>query len=436
MGLESINDVWSAVCDELKLSITDVGFKLWIADLKPIEIKENKFVLSLYNKYKKEIVESQYSEAIENAIFSALGLPLTIEIIVEEEVKEEVVAEEKPKFSSSTDNYTFENFIVGQSNEFAHAVAVAIAERPGDIYNPFYIHGNSGVGKTHLILAIKNRISEKYPDKKVIYMRGEEFTNKFMTALRDQTTTEFHNEFRSVDVLIVDDVHFFANKDSTQEEFFNTFNSIYQQNKQIIITADRPPKEIKTLPERITSRFEGGMVVDMSPPDFETRVGILDSKAKQLGISVDKEILYKIAEQIKTNTRQLEGIIKKIYAYKIVHNTINMSIVQTFIRDIIQETIDEKITAEKVIEEVSRTYNIETKDILSTKKSAEIAYARQVSMYIMRETTMMKYIDIAKIFSKHHSTILYDISKVEKIISENDKEKEIINEIIRNLEQL
>lgn len=433
MGFDSINDIWETVCDELRTKITDVGFKLWIAELKPVEIKDNKFILSINNKHKKEIVEMHYTETIQNACFDSLGLNLKVEIIVDEPKIEEVI--EKPKISSSTDNYTFENFIVGQSNEFAHAVAVAIAERPGDIYNPLYIHGNSGVGKTHLILAIKNRILEKYPEKKVIYMRGEEFTNKFLTALRDQTTAEFHEEFRSVDVLIVDDVHFFANKDSTQEEFFNTFNSIYQENKQIIITADRPPKEIKTLPERITSRFEGGMVVDMSPPDFETRVGILDSKAKQLGLTIEKELLYKIAEQIKTNTRQLEGIIKKIYAYTIIHHeNVNVSIIQAFIRDIIQE-VEEKITPEKVVEEVARTYGIDSRDIFSTRKSAEIAYARQVSMYIIKETTMMKYIDIAKKFGKHHSTILYDIEKVRKTMDVNEKEKEIINSIIKNLEQ-
>lgn len=431
MAIDSLTEMWKKICDYCleKNWMTDVGLKVWIEDLVP-EIGETGDLLLITNSdYKKKTIDRYYLPSIERACSEVSGIPMNVEVVVREEE-----APEKVIVMDSESAYTFENFVVGESNKFAHAAAMAVAGNPSaNIYNPLFIYGNSGVGKTHLMLAIKNSINKDFPDKKTLFLRGEQFTNELIQAIRSQTTDEFHNRFRSVDVLLIDDIHFIAGKDYAQEEFFNTFNALYP-DKEIVVTSDRPPKEIKTLELRIRSRFESGVLADMSPPDFETRVGILKNKAEQVGLEIDDDILYYISEQVKINVRQLEGIIKKLQAHVMIHSDkITLPIVQGCIRDIITEDIPDPITVEKIVEEVSRSYKVSVDDIFSKKRSAEISLARQVSMYLVDQILGLSSKENGKRFGKDHTTVLYAIDKVVSMINTDESQNKLIDDIMANI---
>lgn len=444
MGLDSLTDIWAAICQELTNEnnpdhLTEVAFNAWIKILEPLNIQDGYLVLGAKNETKRKITDMTYNALLEKYCFIAAGLPLKIKIILvgeeDEPDKLEILNDD------ITPEFTFDNFVVGKSNEFAHAVAVSVANKPAPKeinmarhYNPLYIYGDSGVGKTHLMIAIKNRIAELYPELKMKFIRGEEFLNQYIENTKKHTMPEFREKFRTVDVLFMDDIHFLAGKDSTQEEFFNTFNELYNSSKQIVVTSDRPPKEIKALEERIRTRLEGGMLVSISPPDYETRVGIVRNKAHQLELPLKEDISYFIADQVKMNTRQLEGIVKKMKAfYEIRKSEITIAVAQNFIRDILYSSTKKPITAERVAEEVSRTYSVNAEDIFSKKRTKNIAYARQVSMYILRESTQMVYEEIAEKFGRDHTTVMYNINVVADEMKKNSKEKEIIEDIIKNL---
>ncbi len=433
--MESLYDVWNAVCEESKKYITEVGYNVWIKDLKPVEQRPGEFVVSIYSNYKKQIIEMNYLEILENCLKDVMGVPTSLKVLFADENGEIIEnAEEEPEEGSFESNYTFENFIVGSSNRFAHAASMAVAENAVIIYNPLVIYGNSGVGKTHLMLAIKNRVSKLYPKKKIEYIRGEDFTNNLIMALRDGTIDEFRNRFRKADMLLMDDIHFIAGKESTMEEFFNTFNTLYQAGRQIVVTSDRPPKDIKTLDERIRSRFESGILADITPPDFETRVGIVNTKAAMLNLTLDENLVYYIAEHIKMNTRQLEGVVKKLQAYVQLQNRVpTLSVVQGFIRDIINDHQPEPIKIEEIIKAVSDAYQVPEKDIISKRKTAPVVFARQVAMYIARETTELSYKAIGDSFGKDHTTVLYTVDKIEKHLKNQPFEREMVDEIIKNL---
>ncbi|MBQ7288823.1 MAG: chromosomal replication initiator protein DnaA [Clostridia bacterium] len=434
MGLDSLSELWEAACEESKKYICDVGFNVWIRDLKPVSLQSGVLILSIYNDIKKGIFNDFYKDRMEECLLEVSGLPLKIEVMVAGEGQpqdEPVVFSARPSGDAS---YTFDNFIVGSSNRFAHAASLAVAESPTVVYSPLFIYGNSGVGKTHLVLAIKNRINEKFPDKIVEYMRGEEFGNRIIEAIHSHTTKLFHDRYRSVDVLIIDDIHFIAGKDSIQEEFFNTFNVLSQAGKQVIITSDRPPKEIDNMDIRIRSRFESGLITDMSPPDFETRVGIIRTKAAAANIDIDEEIVFFVAEQIKMNTRQLEGVVKKLQAYiQIQKREPSISAVQGLIKDIINDSKSKPVTIERIVEEVSRTLMVSVEDIMSPRRSADILYARQVAIYIAKEVTQLSFLSIGKAFNLHHTTIIHSVSKIEPILKNDKSKRYVVEEIIKNL---
>ncbi|HHW45665.1 MAG TPA: chromosomal replication initiator protein DnaA [Clostridiales bacterium] len=430
--MNSLADVWSAVCEECRKSISEAGFNVWIKVITPIELNSGEVVLALSNEFKRDVVEKNYKQLLKDCFNSVLGFPVEVRLVVENQANEPQQAPSDPHSI-----YTFENFVVGSSNRFAHAASLAVAENPSVVYNPLFIYGNSGVGKTHLLLAITNHISKKFPEKRIEYVRGEDFTNALIEAIHQGTMQQFHNRFRTVDVLLVDDIQFIAGKESTQEEFFNTFNTLYQNNKQMVLSSDRPPKDIKTLDERIRSRFESGLLADIAPPDFETRVGIIRQKAELLGITLDENITYYIAEQIKMNTRQLEGVVKKLQAYiKIQHGEPTITVVQNFIKDIKNDTMPDPITVDKIIAEVARTYSVSENDIRSSKRHSPLPFVRFVAMYITRELTQMSYSAIGKSFNKDHTTVLYAIDKVEETLKTNSHERRIVEDIIKNLQQM
>ena len=441
MKINSINDVWNAVCEECKKTVSEVAFDTFFKFLKPESFDSNEFVLSAESEYLKTTVENLYKDIIGEAIRTVMGIPIKPVFVVGDDEESIKKAEQESEGLTFESFFTFDNFIVGASNEFAHAASLAVADTPNIVYNPLVIYGPSGVGKTHLLLAIKNHIKRKFPYKKVEYTRCEEFTNQLIISLNEGklgmgTIDDFRNKYRNVDVLLIDDIHFIAGKERTQEEFFNTFNTLYQNNKQIVVTIDRPLKEIKTLDERIRSRLSGGLSADIQLPDFETRVGIIKKKADQCSISLDENIVYYIAENIKSNTRQIEGLIVKLQAYIAIQKKMpNISIAQNFIKDVIADSKPEPVTVEKIIEEVARSYNISESDIISNRKTAKLALARQVAMYIARQTTDLSYKSIGEKFGRDHTTVLYNCNRVEEFLADKPNEKELVDDIIKNLQR-
>lgn len=443
MASNPLDQIWTAICDECKKTISEVTFNCFLKDLVPVVLNDGEFTISINDPYKKGVVEEIYAGKLNDAIKTVMGVEMKARIILEEDEEKILKAEQQSEGLSFEDFFTFQNFIVGSTNRFAHAAALAVAEAqvPQSTFNPLVIYGPSGVGKTHLMLAIKNHIKKKYPHKIVEFVRGEEFTNQFIQALNQgklgiPLVEEFRNKYRNADVLLIDDIHFIAGKETTQEEFFNTFQALYQNGKQIVVTLDRPVKEIKTLDERIRSRLEGGFYGDITPPDFETRVGIINKKAEQSGIQLDESIVYYIAEHIKSNTRQLEGVVKKLQAYITIQNKVpNITIVQAFIRDIISDDKPEPIKIENIIMEVARTYNVSEADILSNRRTASLALARQVAMYIARETTDLSYKLIGESFGKDHTTVLYNVNRIEEFLKDKPYQKELVEDIIKNLRQ-
>jgi chromosomal replication initiator protein len=441
MPISSIEDIWSLVCEECKKIITEVAFNCFIANLKPVLFNSSELVLSCKEEYERGIIEQNYTDILQRAAKSAMGIDIKVKIVVEDAEEKILKAEQYCDGLSFEDFFTFQNFVVGSNNRFAHAASLAVADSPVVIqnYNPLVIYGPSGVGKTHLMLAIKNHMKKKFPYKKIEYIRSEDFTNQLIKALQEGklglgTIEDFRNKYRNVDVLLIDDIHFIAGKEQTQEEFFNTFNTLIQNNKQIVVTVDRPPKEIKTLDNRIRSRLEGGLFADILAPDFETRVGIIMKKAEQNNIEISESIAFYIAENIKINTRQLEGVVKKLKAYISIQKKVpTIAVVQGFIKDIISDTQPEPIKVERIIAEVAHTYNVSESDILSNRRTAELVLARQVAMYIARETTDLSYKAIGEAFGKDHTTVLYNVSRIEKFLKDKPYQRELVEDIINNL---
>ena len=434
MKIESLNDVWAAVKEVCLESITEVAFNCWLKDLHPIELRAGEFVMGIDNEYKKGIIEDNYTQLLKSALKQIMGIDFEIIILIEDE-NGSVVTEEVADDFSFASCFTFDNFIVGPTNRFAHAASFSVANNE-NCQIPLVIYGNSGVGKTHLLLAIKNHSLKFFPSKKVEYIRCEDFTNQMIAAIKEGTIQEFRNRFRSVDVLLIDDIQFIAGKEQTQEEFFNTFNALYLNNKKIVVTMDRPPKEIKTLDDRIRSRFEGGCFADISSPDFETRVGIIRKKAAELSLNLEDSIVFLISENIKKNARQLEGVVKNIKVYTQIQNSApTISVVQEFIKKVVDDATPEPIKIEKIISEVARSYNVSEADIYSNRKTQQLAQARQVAMFIVREMTDMSYKAIGDHFGRDHTTVLYNIKKIENFLKDKPYEKEMIENMIRNLQE-
>ncbi|MBQ2676895.1 MAG: chromosomal replication initiator protein DnaA [Clostridia bacterium] len=431
--MNSLNDVWQSVCVYCKQQINEVTFNTWLAELKLVDIYGTEMKFMIKTNFQKKIILENYKGLLEDAFEWVLKFPVKITINTEEDEEEETPLSVN---NSAQYEYTFDTFIVGGSNRFAHAASLAVAENPAVVYNPLFIYGNSGLGKTHLLNAIDNRIKEKYPDKIIASLSCETFGNDFINSLREGTINEFREKYRNVDVLLIDDIQFIAGKTSTQEEFFNTFNTLYGANKQMVIVSDRPPKDIATLDDRLRSRFEQGLIADIQPPEFETRVGIIQRKAQLLNFDLSDDIVFFIAEQVKSNIRQLEGVVKKLQAFSMLSNEpMTIGVAQGAIRDIRNDNQPEPVTVKKIVSEVSRTYSVSDEDIFSQKQDGPISKARQIAMYVVREVTQMSYKAIGEEFGgRDHTTVLYGIKQIKKKIDKDPKEKNLVNDIIKNLE--
>lgn len=434
--MDSFNEAWGIICDYCKQRITEVAYKTWISKIEPIKLDfaEGKAVLMVPGDFHRQTLIRGYMPLLNDAFASVFGEGIKICFTV----PEEIMSKEQEINDSIIDTdyeFTFESFIVGSSNKFAHAASLAVATNPGRAYNPLFIYGNSGLGKTHLLYAIRNEIHKTNPEKNIVYVKGDDFTNELIEAIRTATPNEFRQKYRKSDVLLVDDIQFIGGKVSTQEEFFHTFNSLYEAKSQIVMTSDRPPKEIKTLEDRLRSRFESGLIADIQPPDFETRIAIIKRKAELLEIDIPDDVVEYIATRLKTNIRQLEGVVKKLKAKCLLYGEkITLNVAQKTISDILNNEQPPPLTVEKIIDEVARTFGVTGDDIRSSKRNANISNARQIAIYAVREITDLSMNLIGDEFGgRDHSTIVYAIKQIEKNMSKDPKLKSTVDDIIKNI---
>lgn len=437
--MDSFDDAWEVICSYCKTKITDVAYNTWISRIKPLKLdfESNTAYLVVPNDFHRQTLTRCYIPLLNDAFEAVFDNKFIISFKTPEEVEEYKKAPEiKEEIKDTNYEYTFDTFIVGSSNKFAHAACLAVATNPSHAYNPLFLWGNSGLGKTHLLYAIGNEIKKNDPSKVICYIKGDDFTNELIESLRLAKMSEFRHKYRQADILLVDDVQFIGGKESTQEEFFHTFNALYDAKKQIVLTSDRPPKEIKTLDDRLRSRFEQDLIADIQPPDIETRIAIIKRKAELLEIDLSNEVCEYIASKIKSNIRQLEGTVKKLKAKSLLnHEKPTISSVQEVIADILNNDVPPEVTVERIIDEVARTYGVSADEIRSQKnRSANISNARHVAIYVTRELTTLSMVAIGEEFgNRHYSTIIYTLKKVQEMMEKDRKVKEIIDDTIKNI---
>ena len=438
INLDSFDQAWELICQYCKSNITEVAYNTWFSRLKPVSLDFSKgtAIVEAPNEFHKQTLLRCYSDLLKEAFDNVFGGGITFQICVHEELKRQQKPEEADPFEQGDYELTFDTFVVGPSNRFAHAACQAVAAKPALLYNPLFIYGSSGLGKTHLLNAVAKEFKKNFPDRTVIYAKSEDFTNEIITAIAQGTTPAFREKYRKADLFLMDDIQFIAGKASTEEEFFHTFNTLYDAKKQIVLTADRPPKDISILSDRLKTRFEWGLLADVQPPEFETRVAIIARKAESLNLEIPETVCEYIANKLKSNIRQLEGAVKKLRAYHLLENKpINIATAQAAISDIINNSQPTPVTVDKIIEEVARTYGgITPEDIRSQKRNANISKARQVSMYIVREITQMSMVEIGQTFGgRDHSTVVYAVRQVEKDIKKDPHTKAMVDDIIKNI---
>ena len=475
--MQEFKEMWTFALEELRQSgsYSNTFISFWFNELEIVDLNEERAVVFVQSSFKRDIIEKSHSAAISAALERVLGYKPAIVFTSDKNVIPSVdtvsqAAEptpvipepspapekvEEPTYFTSgersgrvfqpshADDYTFENFIVGSSNKFAHSASLSVATHPACLIgatksvrdnNPLFIYGPSGLGKTHLLYAIINQIKRDYPEFNIIYVKGEEFTNQMIESISRGQTAEFRERYRKADVLLIDDIHFIAGKESTQEEFFHTFNDLYEHKKQIILTSDRPARDIQHLEERLRTRFEWGMPADIQPPDFELRVAIMDNKASAMGFSFSKEVLTFLAERLTSNIRQMEGAIKRIIASSRLYNEpVTVAMVSKCIADLLSNNGVVKITPDAIIERVSSKYGVEKGDIFSKKKTSTIAKARHITIYLLKKMLDMSYPQIGDYLKRDHTTAMHSFGLIDKEIK-NDSSFEIeINELIKDL---
>jgi chromosomal replication initiator protein len=415
MPMNSAAEIWERVLSILKQNMTETTISTWFSDIEPVALDENRFILSVPTEFKRDILISRYAEDIKRALYDLFSADLDV-VILGEEGKTQFQKPEAPsRFLPGTEEYTFERFVVGNSNKLAHAAALAVAEHPAENYNPLFIHGESGLGKTHLLYAIAHTIHKNHPDYKIVYIRGEDFTNELIRDIRAGKNQEFRDKYRSADVFLMDDVQFIAGRDSTQEEMFHTFNTLYEDKKQIVFTADRPPKEMLRLEDRLKTRFEWGLLADIQPPDYETRMAILQKKADQENIIIDPRVLSLIATKANANIRQLEGAFTRVVAFsKLLGTPITLSMADSALKDIIEDVQERRVTVPMVQQVVADFYSVSVDAMTSSRRTADVTYPRQVAMYLSREMTDLSLKAIGEQFGgRNYSTIISACNKIE-----------------------
>ena len=437
--MNSANEIWLSITPVLQENFTDIAFKTWFGEVEPLDFQMDKLVLSCPSDFKAKMINERFRSNIMDILKDLFSAEIEVEVLGPEAAKAYRSAGEKEPVANQnilmgSEEYTFDRFIVGSSNRFAYNAAVAVAEDPGKSYNPLFLYGESGLGKTHLLYSIYHTIQKKHPEYQIIYIKGDEFTNELSEAIRLRNTDAFRQKYRDKDLLLVDDIHFIAGKEQTQEEFFNTFNNLYEAGKQIVLTSDRPPSDMLRLEDRLRTRFEWGLMADIQPPDYETRCAIIKNKSILLGLNLPSDIIEYIAQNITANVRQLEGTIKKLMAYRdLMGNEINDENASRAIRELIRNKDEFVPSPDVIVEETAKFYDLDPKTIMGQSRKADIVLARQVSMYIIRSITNLSLPEVGKFFGQHHTTVMHSVEKIEKTLSTNGELKEVIRDIKANV---
>jgi chromosomal replication initiator protein len=439
----SINTVWQKTIDMMRDEVSEVSFTTWFSDLEPVKLIDHTLYIRVQNTFNKSILESRYLPLTNNTLSNIAKDDLKVCFILNDsEIPEDAAAsktaeagDDEPEFtfratsgSNLNPKYTFEKFVIGENNRFAHAACVAVSEFPSERYNPLFIYGGVGLGKTHLMQAIGNYIAEYSPQKKVVYVSCETFTNEFIDSIKNQNSGDFRGKYRNVDILLIDDIQFLAKKEGTQEEFFHTFNTLHEDNKQIVISSDRPPREIPNLAERLRSRFEMGLITDISTPNFETRIAILRKKAESYKEEIPDEVLSFIADNIHSNIRELEGALTTVVAYsKLRDQTISLAVAQEALKDLFRDKENIVIDAAYIKEMTAKYFNITVDEMDSKKRTKAISTPRQVAMYLTREMTDLSLPKIGEEFGgRDHSTIIHGCQKIADEMAINTDFKNLI----------
>ncbi|TLS35127.1 chromosomal replication initiator protein DnaA [Pseudalkalibacillus caeni] len=444
--MENINDLWNGALREIEKKLSKPSFETWLKSTSANRLERDTLIITAPNEFARDWLESRYSDLISEILLEITGSELQVKFIIPQNQSEEDLdieqtvkkskkakegqAEENPQ-SMLNSKYTFDTFVIGSGNRFAHAASLAVAEAPAKAYNPLFIYGGVGLGKTHLMHAIGHYVIEHNPNAKVVYLSSEKFTNEFINSIRDNRTVNFRNKYRNVDVLLIDDIQFLAGKEQTQEEFFHTFNALHEESKQIVISSDRPPKEIPTLEDRLRSRFEWGLITDITPPDLETRIAILRKKAKAEGLDIPNEVMLYIANQIDTNIRELEGALIRVVAYSsLINQDMNADLAAEALKNIIPSSKPKVITIHDIQQVVGEQFSVKLEDFVAKKRTKSVAFPRQIAMYLSRELTDFSLPKIGEEFGgRDHTTVIHAHEKISKLLQTDHQLKKKIQEV-------
>lgn len=434
--MNSVADVWQVVLERLRAGgLAETAISTWFDEVEAVAIRDMTFYLCCPNDFKRGTIESLFLPNLKAALKEIFSADFDVKLLSAAE--RSALGQEKPKKPTSlleSGEFTFDTFVVGDSNKLAYAAARAVADAPAEHYNPLFIYGDSGLGKTHLIYAIAHEIRTKTPNAKIVYIKGDDFTNELVEAIRTGKNVEFRSKYRDADLLLMDDVQFIAGRKQTQEEFFHTFNALYESGKQIVLTSDRPPKEMTQLEDRLRTRFEWGLMVDVEPPDYETRLAIIRNKAALLGINLPDRISSMIAENITANVRQIEGVLNKILAYSDLMGVMDEEAIMKALEDVVKNSNEYIPTPESIIEYISKYFGIEPDVLQGQSRSRDITNARQIAMYLIRRMTNLSLKDIGKALgNRDHSTVMHSLEKVEAQMRSDPAFAETVKEITTNI---
>ena len=432
--MNSNTDLWNEIKKLLARHMSDTAVSTWFGDCRVLEVQDNLLVLHCPSEYSRDIILGRYAGQLKDVLKELFNADFELSILTTEEMEQYLARQRTPAADPfGSEEFTFDRFIVGPSNKLAYAAAKAVSENPAQKYNPLLIYGDSGLGKTHLLYSIAHEMRHTRPKSRIVYIKGDDFTNELVSSIQTGRNSEFREKYRLADLLLVDDIQFIAGKAQTQEEFFHTFNTLYESGRQIVLTSDRPPKEMLRLEDRLRSRFEGGLLVDIQPPDYETRVAIVKTKASRLGIPLADEAGNYIAENIKANIRQIEGILKKIQAYIDLQGVgaVNMELVQRITKEIIDS--EKAYAPEFIIGKVADFFDISPEEVIGKGKTKNVANARQISTYLIRKLTGQTLEQIGEVMGRDHTTVLHSIRKVEETLQNDPKLVDTVHDITANI---
>ena len=434
--MNSVEDIWKIVLERLKQDLSETTISTWFDEVEIVSIKDRTLYLQCPNDFKRSTIESMFSDRIRDSLRDIYSADFDVKLLSSDESAALFQPEEKRSVSMmDSGEFTFDTFVVGESNKMAYAAARAVADGASDHYNPLFIYGDSGLGKTHLIYAIAHQIRSRRPSAKIIYIKGDDFINEFIELVRAGRGSEFRAKYRDADLLLVDDVQFVAGKEQVQNEFFHTFNTLYEAGRQIVLTSDRPPSDMHLLDDRLRTRFEWGLLVDVQPPDFETRLAIVKNKAAQWGTVIDDDIARYIAENVTSNVRQLEGTMNKILAYRdLIGREMDADAAHRAVEDFMKKNANLAPTAAMIIAETSRYFGIDEQVIKGSARSREVVNARQAAMYLVRRMTALSTPDIGREFGgRDHTTVLHSLDQIEKKMKSDPTFSQTIKEITINI---